>query len=1328
MPESRSPVSCHNSARAGSGALRDGLCVQPGAQGDLLGSLGPVSCHNSARAVSGALQGDLCVRTGGGREPSGGLGLASENKEGVRSGAHHGASCISPVQHKSNSFKKAIKFVEESTPSYFSPYDHIFESSNVEHGLESMFSLESIGIRDEDLSNYDDKQIDKFTQSIELKQNKYWVCLPWKEDVIDKVPSNYHIARQMAVKVTERNKVLGVHEKYKQVFVEQSEMDIIEEIPHGYEPEQHIWIPHRPVIKEDPLVTTKVRPVFNCSLKVGGKPSLNEAAYPGIDLMNNLTALLNYFRQNNIVVLSDIRKAFLMIKLKLEEDKNRFSFLLYDNNKFIAYRYTTIIFGFIASPFILNYIIKYHICHLEDVVLKTALNQNFYVDNFMFTCNEPCQALEMYQKSKQYLATGGLDLCEWQTNSLSVREKFLEADCAKSDEAKVLGYNFNTLTDTLEIKTKTLDPNANTKRKILSSISQIFDPIGFLSPFMVGCKIILRKLNEMKLQWDQPVGTDIERQWFSICENFSKLSELKFQRMTFDASLPLNLFVFCDASKVSYGFACYSVQGESSNLLFSKLKIAPIASKTLPTLELLAIYLAILSLKIYLKQFYSSKLQINNIQFFTDSQVALSWILKGSALKNNVFVNNRLKDIKETLTFFADQNINIAFDYVPTENNIADILTRPNKASDFVGKFNEWTHGPNWICARKDCWPQGNLGSISPNFIKTQNPLIASAVVSVQEPVIDTSRYSSLSKALSVTRTVLQAGYKFQNKTSLDYTELQDRAYSLLIKQSQSCSFQQEIAFLKSDDKNLPIPKLISDLNLFLDDKGILRSKGRIQKCLAASYGVINPVVMHKTCPLTKLIILDAHSKCNHLGVGSTINYLRNSGWWIPKIRQAVSTSLRTCSVCRLMNSKGFKKPTTPALPSAKCNFLKPFETVDVDYTGHFFTVDASGNKLKTYILLFTCFTSRAVHLEMVNYMNLDEFVLAFIRFTNRYGVPSTVYSDNAKTFIAGRNLLDTLHTSDIFKEKFATTRISFKTIPIYAAWFGATWERLMKTVKDCLYKSFGKYALSSANFSTALTDIQLAINNRPLSYINTDDNLNVITPNHLVSPGVNFPSVVLSDQSQEHLWDCDNEEDYRASLVASLETRDKVFSKFQNLWFQQYLLALRENHKQSFDHKNYEQSPFLKRGSVVLHKHPTKAKPYWSLAIIIDLIESPDDRKIRTVRIRRSDGSEVVASIVNLYPLELNANFEQEELGNIEQRQTRLEDPLDDSGDPLVNDSAVQVPVHEQSESDLSSDEDAASVLSDNTADNDDQQRPRRRAAQNFSKKLKSWIKSDLV
>ena len=85
--------------------------------------------------------------------------------------------------------------------------------------------------------------------------------------------------------------------------------------------------------------------------------------------------------------------------------------------------------------------------------------------------------------------------------------------------------------------------------------------------------------------------------------------------------------------------------------------------------------------------------------------------------------------------------------------------------------------------------------------------------------------------------------------------------------------------------------------------------------------------------------------------------------------------------------------------------------------------------------------------------MSTAEFILAFVRFVNRYGIPLAIYSDNAKSFLQAGGLIQNLLSSSEFEEKFRTASISHKTIPVYAAWYGAVWERMIKTVKECFAK-----------------------------------------------------------------------------------------------------------------------------------------------------------------------------------------------------------------------------------------------------------------------------------
>ena len=121
---------------------------------------------------------------------------------------------------------------------------------------------------------------------------------------------------------------------YQGVFSQQLVDDIIEDINvHPDDYHKFIWIPHRPAIKTEANMTTKICPVFNCSLKTNKAPSLNEAAYAGVNLINDIVKLSIYFRSNQYTMMSDIKQAFLQIRLASETDKNCFCFFMRDETE-----------------------------------------------------------------------------------------------------------------------------------------------------------------------------------------------------------------------------------------------------------------------------------------------------------------------------------------------------------------------------------------------------------------------------------------------------------------------------------------------------------------------------------------------------------------------------------------------------------------------------------------------------------------------------------------------------------------------------------------------------------------------------------------------------------------------------------------------------------------------------------------------------------------------------------------------------------------------------------------------------------------------------------
>lgn len=189
------------------------------------------------------------------------------------------------------------------------------------------------------------------------------------------------------------------------------------------------------------------------------------------------------------------------------------------------------------------------------------------------------------------------------------------------------------------------------------------------------------------------------KEWNAIVKDVDALSEFRFPRKVINSEEPNRIAIFWDASKDAYGFSVYKLGGESANnssrSLFSKVKVAPLKTKTLPTLELLAMFLAFKCLKTFLKKCISVE---EVFVRFTESQVALSWIISGYVKTKNKFASNRVKDVNCMHKQFCEKgNLSIFYLHVPTNLNPADMITREISKYVFSSQMEFWSKGPNFI-------------------------------------------------------------------------------------------------------------------------------------------------------------------------------------------------------------------------------------------------------------------------------------------------------------------------------------------------------------------------------------------------------------------------------------------------------------------------------------------------------------------------------------------------------------------------------------------------------------------------------------------------------
>ena len=109
--------------------------------------------------------------------------------------------------------------------------------------------------------------------------------------------------------------------------------------------------------------------------------------------------------------------------------------------------------------------------------------------------------------------------------------------------------------------------------------------------------------------------------------------------------------------------------------------------------------------------------------------------------------------------------------------------------------------------------------------------------------------------------------------------------------------------------------------------------------------------------------------------------------------------------------------------------------------------------------------------------MSTSDFLLAFIKFSNIYRSPESLYSDNGSTFTHAARILQCSDGEDYLNNYLAKNAIKHVKIPVYAAWVGSYWERLIRVIKGYLYKSIGRKKLELFQFPLLLTEVQNAVN-----------------------------------------------------------------------------------------------------------------------------------------------------------------------------------------------------------------------------------------------------------
>ncbi|KAK3803548.1 hypothetical protein RRG08_027825 [Elysia crispata] len=392
----------------------------------------------------------------------------------------------------------------------------------------------------------------------------------------------------------------------------------------------------------------------------------------------------------------------------------------------------------------------------------------------------------------------------------------------------------------------------------------------------------------------------------------------------------------------------------------------------------------------------------------------------------------------------------------------------------------------------------------------------------------------------------------------------------------------------------------ISRLTPFIGKDGLLRTQGRLAFASSLLYDEKHPILLK--CHLTLLLVKNKHYMMKHAGVDTLVTAIRNN-FWIVSVRTLAKKICRSCIHCQRQDARACKQAMAP-LPEDRVKKSPPFSVIGIDHAGLLFCSDTSNRKL--YILLFTCAVVRAVHLELVDSLSLEDFILAFKRFVARRGHPSIIYSDNAQTFKAAHK---------VFQRELGYMGLDWKFSAPLAPWWGGFWERLVRSVKSALRKSLGNTRVSRVQLDTTLQQVEACINSRPLIYVR--DDCNPLTPSHFL---IGRGSALSPSMVEEYV-----------EKVSDLELREKceteAVSQFWEIWQDVYIknLPTLTQGRQKCD---------IEVGSMVLVREDGKPRLQWPLGVITKAFVGRDGL-IRAVELKTKKGH-FTRALQKLHKLEL--------------------------------------------------------------------------------------------
>lgn len=976
------------------------------------------------------------------------------------------------------------------------------------------------------------------------------------------------------------------------------------------DPSQSYYIPHH-------AVTAKFRVVFNASARTTNGVSLNDTQLIGPTIQELLVNIIFRFRRFAVALSADIEKMFRQVRVdKRHHGRQQILWRESPREVLRTYQLTTVTYGMACGPY--NAIRALQQCALDNCSIVTdgtraadardSILRDFYVDDYLSSVPSSAQAIELAGDIDRILQAGQMHLRKWQSNDGVALATITHAPCAnadielKSPETTVLGLHWNPATDELFYKIKLDKLPSTTKRQILGDTARLYDPTNMLAPVIIVAKIFIQTLWREGLEWDTTVPATLLHEWVTFRDNLRRLEAIRIPRwfgMRPDA--PLHIHGFCDASIRAYAAVVYicsiSDDGEfTSAIVTSKTKVAPAKTDvngrpttTIPRLELCAAQLLATTINNVRK---ALALHDAPCTLWSDSTIVLSWLRKPAATLKP-YAANRIGYIQQ----HTDAT---SWRHVRTHLNPADCASRGITAQTLV-THELWWRGPVALMRQNQPIEAPPLTEDDIMAMAAETKPVKANVAGACPPlaiqthyrqgdemiVIDlVDRFSRIGRLLRTTAYVFRGCAKRDHccQRSIVSSDELNIALQWHIRAEQRKYFGDEVQKLsrRNDQETtageqryaIAASSALLPFTPYMDPDGIIRVGGRIRHA-DLSHDQRFPIILARRSTLAKLIIQEIHQTTLHGGIQLMLQTLRQK-YWVLNARTLVKQCIGNCVICR-RHSRLMTQQQMASLPRSRVTEAPPFSSSGVDYCGPFnirIGSQRTRTTKKTYVSIFICMVTKAVHIELAEDLSARAFLNTFTRFISRRGPCHHLYSDNGTQFVKGNKLLqsDLAEWQGVYTQQaLANQHTHWHFISAGAPHQGGLWEAAVKSAKRHLLRVIGDQSIYYDQLNTLLARIEACLNSRPLIALHdsVDDRLALTPADFLIGrslvavaepPAPNFPANRLKywqhlRQMHQSFW-----RQWHDEYLASLQRRTKWRQESDNLRLNDVVVIRHEN------------------------------------------------------------------------------------------------------------------------------------------------------------------------